>query len=225
MLVSSPIAGSISSPTGGTGTGRGGALAMPWPQSPAPAASHLLAELSTLLERVRRIADDGRYLRDEPASSDTIAAMSQAADLLTTALGRLGHPDRCRDRAAPAKGGLTGWQVRAIKSYVSVHLGDRIQLAELAHVAQISTSYLCRAFHVSFGCSPGHYLRNERLLLAKTQLRSTEMVLSEIAYSCGFADQPHFTRIFRSEVGMTPRAWRMACRHFDAGSGKIATAI
>jgi AraC-like DNA-binding protein len=36
--------------------------------------------------------------------------------------------------------------------------------------------------------------------------------LSQIALSCGFADQAHLARIFRRETGLAPSAWRRANR-------------
>jgi AraC-like DNA-binding protein len=35
--------------------------------------------------------------------------------------------------------------------------------------------------------------------------------LSRIALESGFADQPHFTRVFRRIVGMNPSLWRRQC--------------
>jgi AraC family transcriptional regulator len=173
--------------------------------------ANLLLELSSTLERVHRIADFARKRESVSASAEVSATLGRAADLLTIAFSRF---DACCSPATRslAKGGLAGWQVRAVQKHIAQHLGDRILIADLAGVARISGSYLCRAFQATFGCSPGEYLRRERLAFAKTQLRSTQLGLSEIACSCGFADQPHFTRVFRAEVGMTPRTWRIASR-------------
>lgn len=38
----------------------------------------------------------------------------------------------------------------------------------------------------------------------------SDKTLSEIATECGFADQPHFTRLLRRLVGESPSAWRRA---------------
>jgi AraC family transcriptional regulator len=41
---------------------------------------------------------------------------------------------------------------------------------------------------------------------ARRLLDSTEAVLSDVADSAGFADQAHFTRMFKREFGVTPGA-------------------
>jgi AraC-like DNA-binding protein len=39
-------------------------------------------------------------------------------------------------------------------------------------------------------------------------MEETNHSLAEIAHSCGFADQSHFSRRFRSVMGRSPAVWR-----------------
>jgi AraC-like DNA-binding protein len=34
------------------------------------------------------------------------------------------------------------------------------------------------------------------------------MTLAEIAVKCGFAEQSHFTRVFKRLIGVSPGAWQ-----------------
>ncbi|WP_345774973.1 helix-turn-helix transcriptional regulator [Sinorhizobium sp. K101] len=52
------------------------------------------------------------------------------------------------------------------------------------------------------------WLLRERITRARTLLLESDAALSEVAISCGFSDQSHFTRVFSSIVGTTPGAWR-----------------
>jgi AraC family transcriptional regulator len=47
-----------------------------------------------------------------------------------------------------------------------------------------------------------------RIEWATARLRDSRSSLSEIALSAGFADQSHFTRVFRRATGLTPARFR-----------------
>jgi hypothetical protein len=58
--------------------------------------------------------------------------------------------------------------------------------------------------------------------VAKNLLRYRESSLSEIALSCGFADQSHFTRVFTRQAGAGPGAWRRGLAALRGGAGSLA---
>jgi AraC family transcriptional regulator len=71
---------------------------------------------------------------------------------------------------------------------------------------------LARAFRRSFGCTVGEYLRRLRIERATEQLAGGDTPLAEIALAAGFADQSHFSNVFRRRTGMSPSAFRRAAR-------------
>jgi AraC family transcriptional regulator len=81
-------------------------------------------------------------------------------------------------------------------------------LSDLAADAGVHPGYLTAAFRRHFGCSVGDYARRRRVLLACQHLANTARPLAEIACETGFADQSHFTRMFKRVVGVTPAAYR-----------------
>ena len=107
-----------------------------------------------------------------------------------------------------ARGGLAPWQKRKIERYVTAHLDRPLQVDELAKLVPLSVSYFSRAFKETFGECPHAYLIRLRLKLAQDLMMSTNDPLSQVAVACGFADQSHFTRLFRRALGETPNAWR-----------------
>ena len=64
--------------------------------------------------------------------------------------------------------------------------------------------YVARAFRRHFGRSIGEYARDLRVAHAARLLARTGDPLVEIADSCGFSDQAHFTRWVRRTLGVTP---------------------
>jgi AraC-like DNA-binding protein len=53
--------------------------------------------------------------------------------------------------------------------------------------------------------------------LAAERLAAPGARVKEVAAELGFADAFHFSRLFKAELGMSPRAWR-AARGVGAGS-------
>ena len=104
--------------------------------------------------------------------------------------------------------GLAPWQARRVVDHVLAHLDAPIRIEELAAVARLSTSHFSRAFKLSFRVSPHAYIVGLRLSHARALLSDSDEQLSQIAAACGFADQAHFSRVFRRRVGCAPGLWR-----------------
>jgi AraC family transcriptional regulator len=102
--------------------------------------------------------------------------------------------------------------LRAAEELLRARLAERIGLAELAETVGVHPAYLARAFRAHYGLSVGEYGRRLRLAWAAAELAGSETPLAEIASSAGFADQSHFTRVFRRHVGTTPARYRAQAR-------------
>ena len=118
-------------------------------------------------------------------------------------------------RSAPtpqARGGLPPGAMRRVREYVDAHLGESMDLAELASVAGLSVFHFARQFKQSAGVTPHHYLVQRRIERAQDMLARTDLALSEIAVAAGFSDQSHLSRHFRQMLGTTPREFRWSQR-------------
>jgi transcriptional regulator GlxA family with amidase domain len=87
-------------------------------------------------------------------------------------------------------------------------IGARLQIQELADEIGIDKFYLIRIFRRYTGKTPYEFFLGLRLDLAKSLLECNCSV-SAVAFDCGFADQSHLTRLFKREVGVTPRAYQL----------------
>ena len=106
------------------------------------------------------------------------------------------------------RGGLAPGMLRRIREYVSAHIAERLPSEDLARIAKFSLGHFNRAFRQSLGCSPHHYVLQQRVATAVELLRSTERALADIALDVGFADQSHFSRTFFAIARETPSACR-----------------
>jgi AraC family transcriptional regulator len=109
-----------------------------------------------------------------------------------------------------SRGGLAAWQLHRLIDYTETRLAERITARDLAERINISVGQLFRAFKVSTGLSPLHYIIGRRVELACVMMKTTREPLSQIAIACGLCDQSHLCRVFRRTLGISPADWRRA---------------
>lgn len=93
------------------------------------------------------------------------------------------------------------------KEYLHDYPLNEVRLDTLAQAVGMSKFHLCRQFSAKFGLSPSRYQRQLRLQQAKKMLLAGKEI-AEIAFACGFADQSHLGRLFKSTYGITLRNYR-----------------
>ena len=99
-------------------------------------------------------------------------------------------------------------QVAEAIDYIYVHIMDRITVDELAGAIGISPTHLSRIFKQETGISVSEYIRQRKIDMAKNLLRFSNYDFVEIAVMLSYSSQSHFIQHFRSQVGMTPKAYR-----------------
>jgi AraC family transcriptional regulator len=85
-----------------------------------------------------------------------------------------------------------------------------IRLSDLAAVVGVHPIHLARTFRARHGVSVGEYGRRVRIEWAAAEIARGEASLAAVATEAGFADQSHFTRLFKRYVGTTPARFRAA---------------
>ncbi len=112
--------------------------------------------------------------------------------------------ERCTGTSSPLP---ADWLVAA-RAFLDSRYTEPIRLTALAHRLGRSPAHLAHAFRAWLGCSPKAYLIARRLDAAAWRLRHTAGTVESIAHGCGFADRPHFTRLFRRRFACSPLGWR-----------------
>jgi AraC family transcriptional regulator len=145
------------------------------------------------------------------ASFDADRDTSRRYLLRASALLRVKHGAR---RGAESAGrsesrvGLAAWQLNRVVDYIETHLVNKITALDLADLINVSIGQLFRAFKISVGVTPFHYIASRRIELACTMMGTTQEPLCQIAVACGLCDQAHLCKVFRRMTGMSPSAWR-----------------
>lgn len=103
---------------------------------------------------------------------------------------------------------ISAHKLKQVIDYIHEYLGNNLNLAELAAVAQMSQYRFARAFKNATGFPPHKYLILQRIERAKNLLEGDKLSIAEISYELGFTSQSHFTAAFRKLTGMTPKYYR-----------------
>jgi AraC-like DNA-binding protein len=91
--------------------------------------------------------------------------------------------------------------------YIREHCTQMLKLEDICAAAQLSPSYLIRAFKQHYGMTPHAFLVNRRIQFAREQLRNGKLI-ADVALEAGFADQAHFQRAFKQHLAATPGQYR-----------------
>lgn len=95
--------------------------------------------------------------------------------------------------------------------YIHTHYRDPINRGNVAAYVGVSERHLARCFQQEVGLSPMTYLNRFRVNIAKSLLASGKLSITGVALEVGFASGGYFTRVFREEVGASPRDFARSC--------------
>jgi AraC family transcriptional regulator len=129
---------------------------------------------------------------------DRASALSLSRILLQI-IGHVSH--ELNERKKPA------W-VPEIRELLVANWSDNFSLHEIAATINIHPVTISKNFTRYFGCTLGEFIRKYRIEKALTLIRTTDRSLTDIALTCGFADQSHFTRNFKKLTGSLPLHYR-----------------
>ncbi|AKA24837.1 AraC family transcriptional regulator [Pseudomonas chlororaphis] len=98
-------------------------------------------------------------------------------------------------------------KLRRAADYIRAHCTHALKLEDICQAAELSPSYLIRAFKRHYGMTPHAFVVNQRVQFAQGRLREGEPI-ADVALEAGFADQAHFQRAFKQHMAATPGQYR-----------------
>jgi two-component system response regulator YesN len=99
-------------------------------------------------------------------------------------------------------------QINRSKALIEENLHREITLNMIAQEIFISPYYLSRLFKKCAGISFINYVINRRLEKSKYLLMTTNETIEKIAMSVGYEESNSFRRLFKKEVGISPKEFR-----------------
>ncbi|MFT4085092.1 MAG: helix-turn-helix domain-containing protein [Nocardioides sp.] len=174
----------------------------------------------TLSEDRLFVEDDGVY-----SSAGLAAGIDLCLHLIRTDHGAEVANRAAREMVVPAwrDGGQAqfierpipvqdGPSTGAAREWALAHLGEPIEVADLARRASMSLRTFNRRFREETGGSPGAWLLDQRLEHARHLLESSDLGVEEVARRSGLGTGTTLRQRLRARVGVSPSAYRRAFR-------------
>lgn len=99
-------------------------------------------------------------------------------------------------------------RMQQVCTYVMRHYAHPVALNDIATDIGMNRSAFCSWFKRCKNMTFSQFLTQYRLNTAKELLKCSEKHVSEICYLVGFNDLPHFIRVFKRAIGVSPSRYR-----------------
>jgi len=98
--------------------------------------------------------------------------------------------------------------IRNAINYIELNLNSSLSLSILAKELHVSSPYLSCIFKQESGITITDFINKERIHTSLKLLSTTNEQIQDIAFYVGIHDINYFTKIFKKEIGVTPRDYR-----------------
>lgn len=98
--------------------------------------------------------------------------------------------------------------LRRSRDHIDRHFASDLDLSELAGVAGFSKFHFHRLFRSAYGTTPAAYSTRRRIERAQDLLRTSNLTVTEVCMTVGYASLGSFATSFRDVTGETPGAFQ-----------------
>lgn len=164
-----------------------------------PKNYHPNSEIATLMTMLGRELDPSK--RKGSLFSDSVIRLL-AIEIATSLWSRKPLPLVPQNTADP--------RLKRALDYVEAHFRSNVTLHDLSRESGLGITRLTDVFLAMTGSTPYAFVIGRRIQHAVHLLTTTTIPLAYVAFESGFSDQQHMTRLFRKQLGRTPKSFRLA---------------
>lgn len=117
-----------------------------------------------------------------------------------------------------ARGSSDTTPAQEIRSYIDIHILEKLTLQALSTRFSLSGRHLIRLFKARYGCTPIAYAARKKLAVAARYLIDTGYPVGVIAQRLGYCEQSYFSSEFRRVYGVYPTQYRRIGGAHPSGS-------
>lgn len=105
-------------------------------------------------------------------------------------------------------GNLKDAYVKEAIAFIEKNYRYAITVEDIAAFCNLNRNYLGKLFKENTNQTLQHFLMYYRMNRAAELLKFTDMTINEIGKACGYQNQLHFSRAFKTIFGLSPNHWR-----------------
>ncbi len=106
-------------------------------------------------------------------------------------------------------------QIKSAVNYINNFYTEDISLEYLAQLSYMSISSFKSLFKQLYNCSVTEYIQKQRLNKALALLEKENMSISEIAKIVGYSTSSRLAKLFKKNIGITPREYKKIIKNQD----------
>lgn len=178
--------------------------------------------VAQVTERVRRLAEDlaMRLLGLEGCTDERVESM--LAELMIAVIEPFSYWRRSGSLLPAELRVPQDGRIRRAMSIMRENVGVELDMDVLASQCGLSRAHFFELFRRTTRLTPAMYVNELRMEAAFEGLARSPDAITSIAYRLGFSAPGHFTRFFRSHIGITPSEYRKVVDVYGSGQRSLA---
>ena len=116
---------------------------------------------------------------------------------------------RCSSAAKTAPAGrMKDFYIKEAISFIEQNYSRPITVEDIAVFCNLNRNYLGKLFREGTNQTLQHFLMYYRMNRASELLKFSDMSVGEVGRMCGYPNQLHFSRAYKTIFGVSPNHWR-----------------
>ncbi len=111
---------------------------------------------------------------------------------------------------------MKDYYIKEAISFIEQNYSSSITVEDIADFCNLNRNYLGRIFKENMNQTLQHFLMYYRMSRASELLKYSDMTINEIGKMCGYQNQLHFSRAFKTIFEVSPNKWRDENKNGDS---------
>ncbi|MHA7942874.1 helix-turn-helix domain-containing protein [Formosa sp. 3Alg 14/1] len=99
-------------------------------------------------------------------------------------------------------------RVLKVIRYIEININKKLSNPELAAITNMAPNSFARLFKIEMNITLHSFIQNRKIAKACVLFEHTNKTIEEVSFVLGFSDRFHFSRVFKSVIGLSPASYK-----------------